>query len=314
MITSEHAATFPPYERRSFPPGAEIGALAALGPAMVRDAAHLVTQGRVYDLDAGRFMGMPLWPGHPPLTILGYRSPLGLAAVGDHARLYPGKTNSVTMGFNSDMIIASMHTGAHIDALSHTTVGEDHHWFNGFRAATDLGDHGPLHADASTIPPIVARGILVDIPGCKGVPHLGRGEAIARQDVVAALERQQTAVRPGDVVLVRTGQMSFWPDVQAMDRVEGAGVGLDAARWLVDDMGVVCIGADTASMEVKPSQDPDVPEPVHIFMLIDRGAHILEWIYLEDLARDKVYEFMFVALPLKVKGATASMIRPIAIR
>jgi kynurenine formamidase len=67
-------------------------------------------------------------------------------------------------------------------------------------------------------------------------------------------------------------------------------------------------------MEVKPSQDPDVPEPVHIFMLIDRGAHIMEWIYLEDLAHDKVYEFMFVALPLKIRGATGSMIRPIAIR
>ena len=84
MITSDHAAAFPPYAPRSFPPGAEVGALAALGPAMVRDAAHLVTQGWVYDLDAGRFMGMPLWAGHPPLTVLGYHSPLGLAAVDDH--------------------------------------------------------------------------------------------------------------------------------------------------------------------------------------------------------------------------------------
>ncbi len=193
MTQTERTMTaFPPYERRTFPAGGEVGALTTLGPDTVRAAAALVAQGRVYDLDAGRFMGMPLWPGHPPLTVLGYRSPMGLAAAGDHVHLYPGKTNSVCMGFNSDMIISTTHTGAHIDALSHTTVGEDHHWFNGFHAATDLGDHGPLHADGATIPPIVARGVLVDVPGYKGVQYLGRGEAVSRGDIVGALKRQGT--------------------------------------------------------------------------------------------------------------------------
>lgn len=304
---------FPPYHSVVFPPGAEVGALTAVDEEKRLAALRLPTRGRIYDLDGGRFMGMPLWHGHPPLTILAYRSPLGIKAAGDSAALYPGKTNTIGYGFNSDLVMSTVHTGAHIDALSHVTLGADHHWFNGFNAAHDLGDHGPLHADAATIPPIVTRGVLIDAAGAKGVDALGRGEGVTRLDVQRALERQNVSVRNGDIVLVRTGQMRYWPDAKAMECAEGAGVTLDAARFLVDDCGAVAIGADTASMEMKPSDHPDVPEPVHVFMLIDRGAHILEWIYLEELARDDVYEFLFLALPLKITGATGSMLRPVAI-
>jgi kynurenine formamidase len=297
----------------TFPPGAEVGALAALTDETRLAALRLARRGHAYDLDGGRFMGMPLWHGHPSLTVLGYRSPMGITAAGDSDQLYPGKTNSIGYGFNSDLIMSTVHTGAHIDALSHVTVGADHHWFNGFHAARDLGDHGPLRADASTIPPIITRGVLIDAAGAKGVEALGRGEAVGRAEIQHALERQNVSVGRGDVALVRTGQMRYWPDAKAMERADGAGVTLDGARYLVDDCGAVAIGADTASMEMKPSDHPDVPEPVHVFMLIDRGAHILEWIYLEELARDGVYEFLFVALPLKITGATGSMLRPVAI-
>lgn len=245
--------------------------------------------------------------------MLGYRSPLGIVAAGDSEALYPGKTNSIGYGFNSDLVMSTVHTGAHIDALSHVTVGPDHHWFNGFHAARDLGDHGPLHADAATIPPIITRGVLIDAAAAKGVDALGKGEAVGRAEIERALERQKVTVGKGDVVLVRTGQMRYWPDAKAMEVAEGAGVTLDGARYLVDECGAVAIGADTASMEMKPSDHPDVPEPVHVFMLIDRGAHIMEWIYLEELARDAIYEFLFIALPLKISGATGSMLRPVAI-
>jgi len=303
---------FPPYAPVTFPPGAEVGALTALDNTKRLDALRLAKSGRVYDLDGGRFMGMPLWHGHPPLTILGYRSPMGIVAAGDSGSLYPGKTNRIGYGFNSDLVMSTVHTGAHIDALSNVTVGADHHWFNGFHAARDLGDHGPLHADAATIPPIITRGVLIDAAGAKGVDALAPGEGVGRAEIECALDRQKVTVGKGDVVLVRTGQMRYWPDAKAMQAAEGAGVTLDGARFLVDDCGAVAIGGDTASMEMKPSDHPDVPEPVHVFMLIDRGAHILEWIYLEELARDKIYEFLFIALPLKITGATGSMLRPVA--
>jgi kynurenine formamidase len=76
---------------------------------------------------------------------------------------------------------------------------------------------------------------------------------------------------------------------------------------------VVLVGGDTESVEINPSVDPENPHPVHIELLIERGIHILELVHVEDLSRDEAYEFLFICLPLRVQGATGSMVRPIAI-
>ena len=52
--------------------------------------------------------------------------------------------------------MGTVHTGAHIDAHAHMTVGEDDHWLGG-SARTDLGDFGPLVGDATEIPPLWRR-------------------------------------------------------------------------------------------------------------------------------------------------------------
>ena len=69
----------------------------------------------------------------------------------------------------------------------------------------------------------------------------------------------------------------------------------------------------TPSLEVLPSPDPESPHPVHLEALINRGVFILEMVYLEQLARDHVYEFAFICLPLRIRGATGSWVRPVAI-
>jgi kynurenine formamidase len=73
------------------------------------------------------------------------------------------------------------------------------------------------------------------------------------------------------------------------------------------------VGGDTETLERNPSPDPENPHPVHIELLIRRGIHIMELVHLEDLARDGVYEFTLICLPLRIRGATASMVRPIAV-
>jgi kynurenine formamidase len=291
----------------------EIGALNLLTPDRILAASRLVRQGRVYDLDAGRFMGMPLWPGHPPLTVLGYRSPFGVAVSGDMQTYFPESTNAVHQGFNSDLIIATAHTGCHIDALAHITVGEDPRWYNGYRAAEHLGDFGPRRADASKLTPILARGVLIDMAGHRGVERLAAHEGFGAADLQAALARQGTHLGEGDVVLLRTGQMRDWPDGAKMAEVEGCGLRIDGARWLAEDMHVVAVGADTAAVEVAPTEDPAIPQPVHTYLLIERGVPLIEFVYLEELARDRAYEFFFIALPLKITGATGSMLRPVAV-
>jgi kynurenine formamidase len=82
------------------------------------------------------------------------------------------------------------------------------------------------------------------------------------------------------------------------------------------ECGVVATGSDTETYEVQPAPDPGDPanpQPVHTHLLIEHGVYIMESLDLEQLAHDGVYEFLFVALPLKIRGATGSMIDPVAV-
>ncbi|STZ61262.1 cyclase family protein [Mycolicibacterium tokaiense] len=128
-------------------------------------------------------------------------------------------------------------------------------------------------------------------------------------------EHQGVSVRPGDVVLIRSGYLSQWPDSDGLARHRTAGPDISAARWLLE-CGVVAAGSDTETFEVQPAPDPGHPanpQPVHTLLLIENAIYLFEGIYLEEIARERVYEFLFIALPLKIKGATGSMLDPVAI-
>ena len=89
-------------------------------PRKVLDATRLVRQGRIYSLARERFRGMPLFPGHPNFEVLGYRTPQGLRAAGEEPW---GPGNEAGLGYMSELVLASTHSGAHIDAHAHMTVG-----------------------------------------------------------------------------------------------------------------------------------------------------------------------------------------------
>ncbi len=284
-----------------------------LSASDVLRALSLIRQGSVYDLDCGRFPGMPIYEGHAPFQVVNYRTSQGLENQGDHQWWLDSKgtgNNVARFGWNSEMVISSTHSGTHIDALSHVTCGTDDHWFGGATAGTDLGDFGPMSWDAAAIPPIVTRGVLLDVPGAKGLRALPSHYEIGRAEIEAVLESQATEVREGDVVLVRTGYLSAWPNAERENFFQ-AGINREAAEYLAG-LGAVAIGADTEGLENQPSRIEGNPFPVHIALLVERGVYILEMVYLEDLARDKRYEFCFVCLPLKIRGATGSLTRPIA--
>jgi kynurenine formamidase len=73
------------------------------------------------------------------------------------------------------------------------------------------------------------------------------------------------------------------------------------------------LGADNLGLESFPSKDPANFAPVHAYLLAERGVSFVEALWLEDLARDEIYEFVFIAAPLKMRGATGSPTRPLAI-
>ena len=305
-----HAGRFHSRPIDGYLPGPnELGPAADIPQEAVLSALSLARTGEMYDLDTGRWVGMEVPSTEPPYQVLTYRSPRGERVQND----YPNWTGTpVQMGWLGDLVVTGTHIGTHIDALSHITSGERDQWYGGHSADEFLGDFGPLVADASAIPPIITRGVLIDVAGALGKDILPAGYIITPDDLQAALSRQGNDVQRFDTVMVRTGYTRAW-NTPTQDEHTGAGIGIDAAQWLVEQ-GAVALGADTEAVEAVPSGDATNPHPVHIRCLGQWGVHLIEMLYLEELARDRVYNFLFVCLPPRLRGATGSFVRPIAIR
>jgi kynurenine formamidase len=282
---------------------------AAPAPAEVRDLTALVRTGRMFRLARDRFPKMPLFPGHPTFEVVSYRTPQGIRAAGDQPW---GPPNDAGLGYMSELVMGTTHSGAHIDAHAHMTLGDRWH---GGSARSDLGDFGPLRGDATEIPPLWRRGVLYDVPGFRGVDSLPAGEPVTAAELEAIEREQGIAAGAGDVALVRTGYLAHWPDPDRLAAHRGAGPDLSAAELLAA-RGVVATGTDTETYEVQPAPDrgtPANPQPVHTLLMIEHGIYLLESLDLEALARAGAREFLFVALPLAIRGATGSMVDPVAI-
>lgn len=289
----------------------ERGPAASLTAEDVLRALALPKRGAVYSLALPRFDGMPLFGAHPPFQVTMYRTPGGLRGDG---RQPWGPVNEVNLGYMAEVVSGTSHSGAHVDALAHMTIGSDDHWFCG-NANEHLGDRGPTKGDGGKLPPFICRGVLLDVPGYRGEDALPAGSPVSADELQAVAAHQGVMVRAGDVVLIRTGYLGQWPDPDGMARHRTAGPDISAARWLLDS-GVIAAGSDTETFEVQPAPDmgsPANPQPVHTLLLIENAIYLFEGIYLEELARDRIYEFLFVALPLKIEGATGSMLDPVAI-
>jgi len=158
------------------------------------------------------------------------------------------------------------------------------------------------------IAPVLTRGLLADIPRLLGVDMLEPGHEVDAEQLAAAVPQ----VRPGDAILVRTGWARYWdePDRFVSAGTGSPGPGESAARWLAD-RGVVLCGGDTLPFEcIRPGQ---TELPVHGVLLVDAGIPIVEALDLEELASDGIGEFLLVLTPLRLRGATGSPVRPLAV-
>ena len=303
----------------------EVGALNEMTDASRQRALRLAARGEVYDLGVLYDRNSFKFAGHSPGEIISFRTPEGIKRQGDAAQAT--SHNARQTAWHSAALFMSDNVATQSDGLAHITEGDDDHWYNGYREKDWGGNWGPRKADASTIPPIVARGVMIDVAGAKGVEALPGHYAIGVEDLEAALGKQGTRLEPGDVVLVRTGTLRYWGesggDHEKIGRHDSAGISLEAAKWLVEQRGALMIGSDTSGLEYSP-KEADVPAfsakyrtfiPVHSYLLIEQGVHVGEFHYLENLARARVYEFCYVAATNKIKGSAAGFaLRPLAIR
>ena len=256
---------------------------------------ELLTSARTFDLAQPYFVGMPHHPAHPPFLF-------GL--VKQHGDYFGPTGNSSA----SDALALGSHVGTHIDALCHFSCGGK--LYGGDEAApVQSYATGVQRHSVDTVPPIVRRGVLLDIAGLAGSGVLSHDFVITPDHLDAAVARQNVSIQAGDVVLLRTGWAAYFHDApKFISEVRGPGPALAGAQWL-SRRGIYAAGSDTVAFE----KVPDASMPVHVHLLVESGIHIIECLDLDALAAAKVYVFAFLALPLKIRGATASPIRPIAL-
>jgi len=260
------------------------------------DARH------VFDLNVEYFIGMPSWvaAGDPPYGIWMTHTPQG--SVNDNLSGV-GSAVHKKYSYCGDSIHMYTHCGTHIDTLNH--LGFYGRYWNGWTADKDLGSRIWNKGGPENFPPVIARGVLLDIAGLKGVDSLPSSYAVTPRDLRGAARKQGVKLQKKDVVLVRTGRMQAWPDFHGY--LDGSpGISLAAAKWLCEEAGAMCIAGDTIGLEVLPSEEPNVFLPVHCYMFATAGCQIIEVVNMEEIAAEKMYEFAFLGFPLKLRGATGA--------
>lgn len=286
----------------------EIGRLNWVTPASTAAVLSRIRPDKIFDLAVDYFIGMPSWTmsGDPKYEIWQTHTPQGSVLdglTGSDAEIHQ------RYSLSADAVLMNTHCGTHMDTLMH--VGHCGVFWNGITPEEALGGRYWLRGGADSYPPIIARGVLLDVAATHQVDCLPTGYAITAEDLRTTAKRQDVKLQPGDVVLVRTGMMSKWPNTEYLEAP--AGLGMGGAQYLCDETGAMCIGTDTLAFEVFPSEQPDTYLPVHGYMLATAGAPIFEVVRTDDLARAHIYEFAFIGAPLKLRGSTGAPVRPIAV-
>ena len=277
-----------------------LGAINELSPEKVLAAAKLVKLGKTYALGVDTGRNTPAF---------GARSfELFAVAAGDGSGATLGDNKAT---FNDDWMLTWLGIGTQIDGLGH--FGIDHRYYNGNAISDIFAAEGLKKFGTHELPPIVTRGILLDVAGLAGKPFLEEGVAIGSRELKAAAKRQGIEIGAGDVVILHTGWQRFASEDPGRFLAGMPGLSTDGAEWLAEQ-SVVAVGADTWGLEVLPSETKTEVFPVHQVLLAKHGIYILENIRTEELARDEAWEFLFVLGQPKFVGAVQMVINPVAIR
>jgi len=257
--------------------------------------------GGVQVIDLGRplFAGMPQSPNHPEFRMALQRR---------HGDMVRADGSSAA----NEIVITGGHVGTHIDALSH--VSYRGHLHGGVDAAAAQAGGRFSQLGVETIAPLVCRGVLLDVPAALHTDVCEPGYEITAEDLEAAAASAGVRPEPDDVLLVRSGWgIHFDNREQYIGHTTGVpGVGLPGARRL-SSWRPKAVGADTIAFEQLAPGMGHALLPVHCHLLVEAGIYIIEAMDLDGLAAAGIHEFLFVASPLKLLGATGSPVRPLAI-
>jgi len=254
---------------------------------------------QVFDLAQPLAAETPHSPNHPPFR---------MSLMRRHGDMVREDGSSAA----NELLVTGGHTGTHVDALAHVSY---HGELYGGASAEEAQRGGRFKSHGvDAMPPMVCRGVLLDVAGLHSTDVLPGGYGITDEDLSAAARKARVEIHPGDVALIHSGWSRNFGDA---DVFLGHDTGVpgpteEAARWLAD-CGVGATGAETIAYEqIKPEIGHKLL-PVHRLLLVERGIHIIEVMNLAELAAAGVNEFLFVLAPLKIVGGTGSPVRPLAV-
>ena len=324
-----------PMARREFVQSAALAAaaLAAAGgatptaagppsqaPGKIRHFIDDVKSARLFDLTS-------VWDENSPIAAVNPTYSMTLEAT--HAGTRGAFGDGGKLSFTSEVQHWSGQHGApSIDAIGH--IGHNGLLFGGVDAAASTSDPRGIgrsgvgaHLDIAHYPLdlLVNRGVLLDVARFVN----GSAAPLPSQFEITAghLERtaraQRVSLEAGDTVLIRTGWGQYFSANPALYKGDfSPGPGVDGARFLIE-AGARVVGNDTLTFEQRPPilGTPGTPGfqvfPVHLLLIADHGINIIENYFLEELSAARVYEFLLVVPPLKIRGGTGSALRSFAL-
>ncbi len=285
----------------------QLGTLNEITSDVVAAAAGLVKKGMVVDLGRVLDENTPKFPGRywnqtvdasPHYTNLRRRDAVGRGW---------GKNE---INWITEIQVGTFQVGTQLDSIGHIQIGD--RFYNGWTTKEVVESWGLNRFGMETVPPIVTRGVLLDVAAYKGVARLAKAYVITLADVKGTLAKQGLSVRRGDAVLFHTGWGGLWGKDNEQFLSGEPGPGMEVVRWLYEQR-VAITGADTWSYGPVPGEDAERPFLVPQTMYVKMGLFGLENLATEELASKRVYEFMFALTHHKTRGSTAAVIAPAAV-
>jgi kynurenine formamidase len=282
-------------------PDDDRGTLNHLTPATVTAASGLVREGRTVSLSHEIDNGPG--PDNPKPAL--------------HYMTQRGDIDTHEPRINTDFVGLDFHgkSVTHLDALCHCIYGGS--LYNGVDPASCITSAGSTFGSVATSSAgIVGRGVLLDAARALDVDWLEPGTAISADDLRRTAEHEGIELRPGDIVMVRTGARRRREQLGPWDPHNfSAGLHPGAVPFLhAHDVAV--LGADGDS-DARPSPVEGVQSPIHALVLTAMGMPLIDNMNLEDLSRTcaelRRWEFLCTIAPLRIPGGTGSPLNPIAV-
>ncbi|MFO1113670.1 MAG: cyclase family protein [Rhodospirillales bacterium] len=296
-----------PWWPSRYGPDDQIGSLNEVTPERTVAAVRLVRTGERVSL--GRIIdeNIPVFPGRYWRQTVDLSAPVtNLRRSDAHGKGW-GKEE---INWITEIQAGTFQVGTQLDSIGHIQIGN--RFYNGWQVRDVVESWGLNRFGTETIPPIITRGVLVDVARAKGIAMLESGYAITIADVEAALARQQVTIGAGDVVLIHTGWGGLWGKDNARFLSGEPGPGLDLVRWLYDKR-IAALGTDSWSIGPVPGEDPERPFLVPQTMYVKLGLFGFENLATEALAGRGIFEFLFVNTQARTRGSTAAFVAPAAV-